>query len=139
LSLRGKQVLLILGYCLTASAAQAAVEDVDMARLDERLKNFETSISTMQQSLTTLVSKESDNERKLLAFVGDREAGPVLMPQYRSDMQDIRVLRSTVEDLKIDLKVRSAIEALVAALFAWLFNNMRLRLKIRTEGDKESA
>jgi hypothetical protein len=139
LSLRGKQVLLILSYCLTASAAQAATEEMDVGRLDERLKNFESSLIAMQGSLATLVLKENENERKLLAFVGDREAGPVLMPQYRTDMQDIRILRSTVEELKIELKVRSAIETLVVALFAWLLNNMRLRLKIRTEGEKEST
>lgn len=139
MSLRGKQIGLILSYCLTASVAQAASKDLDVGRLDERLKNFEASLGAMQQSLATLVQKENDNERKLLAFVGDRDAGPVLMPQYRADMQDIRILRTTVEDLKIELKVRSAIETLVVALFAWLLNNMRVRLKMRTEGDKEST
>lgn len=139
MSLRGKRILLIVGYLLAASVAQASPEDLDRGRLDERLKNFESSLIAMQGSLATLVLKENENERKLLAFVGDRDGGPVLLPQYRADMQDIRILRTTVEELKTELKVQSAIATLVVALFAWLLNNMRLRLKIRAEGDKESA
>lgn len=139
MSLRGKRILLIVGYLLAASLAQASPEDLDRGRLDERLKNFESSLIAMQGSLATLVLKENENERKLLAFVGDRDGGPVLLPQYRADMQDIRILRTTVEELKTELKVQSAIATLVVALFAWLLNNMRLRLKIRAEGDKEST
>lgn len=134
---RAKLVVLLLLCTVQMGAATPRLTDApDLGRFDERLENLQHTLGEIKHEVANLVNKENNNAVKLQAFIGDRETGPVLMQQYKADMQDIRLLRGDVAEMKTEVKVRGALEMLVVVLLGWALNAMRVRLKVKQEGDQ---